>query len=629
MITEKQKKSVKKYENKLKKLINDEITYEKSENYEKLRTRLMDGKTDEKETILHLTCTFKNYNENPKQVKFKSYDIIDTEINELDRVLITDENFQGMNQEGKVVKIKPKEIIIEYCKEDFKPDISHSYRIDLYVKEGTYNRQLENLKPLSPDGKYALHFALKHEEPKNYKKQIKHINFYDTELNTSQRKAVFKSLNSKHFFLIHGPFGTGKTKTLIEIIRQEALIKEKILITADSNAAVDNIAQRLIDIDLNILRIGNSRKISDTINEHSLSVQTKQHPCYSKIEENNNIISELYKKLDKTDIEPQEVKYIRFKIRETHEKNDKIYSKIQKDIIDNHKIILTTNTSAALDVLSHCHFDVAIIDEASQTTIPSVLIPIAKADKFILAGDPKQLPPTVASNNNELKITLFEILQKNFPEQQKFLNVQNRMNEKLMEFPNREFYNNKLKCGKEAKNYFIKENEDPYFHENPILFIDTSKDKNNEESQYKNSTSIYNTLESQIASRIANRYVKSGIPKSEIGIITPYVDQVNLIKKQTSINVDTVDGFQGNERDVIIISLVRSTNSKNISFIADPKRLNVTLTRARKKLIIIGNTKTLKQEYILKKLIKFCKENKSIKSSKKFKKNNYNINKYS
>ena len=280
-------------------------------------------------------------------------------------------------------------------------------------------------------------------------------------------------------------------------------------------------------------------------------------------------------------------------------------------------------------MLSHCHFDVAIIDEASQTTIPSVLIPIAKADKFILAGDPKQLPPTVASNNNELKITLFEILQKNFPEQQKFLNVQNRMNEKLMEFPNREFYNNKLKCGKEAKNYFLKENEDPYFHENPILFIDTSKDKNNEESQYKNSTSIYNTLESQIASRIANRYVKSGIPKSEIGIITPYVDQVNLIKKQTSINVDTVDGFQGNERDVIIISLVRSTNSKNISFIADPKRLNVTLTRARKKLIIIGNTKTLKQEYILKKLIKFCKENKSIKSSKKFKKNNYNINKYS
>ena len=621
MITKKQKKSVKKCENKLKKLINDEITYEKSANKEKLRTRLMDGKTDEKETIRHLICTFKNYNENPRQVKFKSNNRIDAEINELDLVLITDENFHGMNQEGKVVEIKPKEIIIEYCKDDFrKPDISQQYRIDLYVKEGTYNRQLENLKPLSPNGKYALHFALKHKDPENHKNKNKNIDFYDSELNKSQREAVFKSLSSKHFFLIHGPFGTGKTKTLIEIIRQEALVKEKILITADSNAAVDNIAERLIDTDLNILRIGNSRKISDRIKEHSLSVQTKQHPRYSKIEENNNIISELYKKLDKTNIETQEVKYIRSKIRETHEENDKIYSKIQKDIIDNHKIILTTNTSAALDMLSHCHFDVAIIDEASQTTIPSVLIPIAKADKFILAGDPKQLPPTVTSNNNELKTTLFEILQKNFPEQQKFLNVQNRMNEKLMEFPNREFYNNKLECGEKAKNYFLQPEQDVYHNKSPIFFIDTSKDNYNSEYQYKNSTSIYNKLESKIASEIAIKYKQSGIPESEIGIITPYVDQVNLIKtklirKQTYINVD----IQGNERDVIIISLVRSTNSKNISFIADPKRLNVMLTRARKKLIIIGNTKTLKQENIFKKLIEFYEENKSLKQyDKKF-----------
>ena len=619
MPTEEQEQSVEKYENELKALINDEIEYEKKNNSKILIKRITAKKTDKKETIHHLTCTFKKYNENPQQVRFKSNDRIDTEINELDRVLITDENFHGMNEEGIVVKIKSKEIIIEYCKDNFhKPNISHSYRIDLYVKEGTYNRQLENLKPLSPDGKYALHFALKHKEPENHKNKNKNIDFYDTDLNRSQREAVFKSLNSKHFFLIHGPFGTGKTKTLIEIIRQEALITEKILITADSNAAVDNIAERLIDTDLNILRIGNSRKISDAIKGHSLSVQTKKHPCYSKIEENNNILSELYEQLDKTNIEPQEVKYINFKIRETNEKNNKLYSSIHKDIIDNHKIILTTNTSAALDVLSDCHFDVAIIDEASQTTIPSVLIPIAKADKFILSGDPKQLPPTVTSNNNELKRTLFEILQKNFPEQQKFLNVQNRMNEKLMEFPNREFYNNKLECGKKAKNYFLKPEQDVYHNKSPIFFIDTSEDNHNSESQYKNSTSTYNKLESKIASEIAKKYKQSGIPESEIGIITPYVDQVNLIKnklikKEISINVDTVDGFQGNERDVIIISLVRSTNSKNISFIADPKRLNVTLTRARKKLIIIGNTETLKQENILEKLIEFCEENKALK----------------
>ena len=151
-------------------------------------------------------------------------------------------------------------------------------------------------------------------EPKNYNKKIKDIIFHDSELNKSQREAVCKSLNSKHFFLIHGPFGTGKTKTLIEIIRQEALVEGKILITADINAAVDNIAERLTAIGLNILRIGNDRKFSDEINEYSLFERTKKHPRYQEIEENRNRLSELYKQLNKTNIEPQEVNQIKFKI---------------------------------------------------------------------------------------------------------------------------------------------------------------------------------------------------------------------------------------------------------------------------------------------------------------------------
>ena len=614
MITEKQEELVTKYENNFIKLINDEINYEKKENKEKLQKRIMDKKTDEKETIRHLTCEFKNPFENPMLIKFKSNKIIDTEINEQDRVLITDENYPFMPQEGIVVQKKQKEIIIKYSNDNFlKRPLPESCRIDLYVKESTYNRQLENLENLTVAGKYALHFALKHMEPKNYNKNIKDINFHDSELNKSQREAVCKSLNSKHFFLINGPFGTGKTKTLIEIIRQETLVEGKILITADSNAAVDNIAERLIAIGLNILRIGNDKKISDEINEYSLFELTKKHPRYQEIEENRNRLSELYKQLNKSDIEPQEVNQIKFKIKQKNEENNELYSHIHKDIINNNSIILTTNTSAALDVLTDYHFKVVIIDEASQTTIPSVLIPIAKADKFILAGDPKQLPPTVTSNNQELKKTLFEILQKNFPEQQKFLNIQNRMNEKLMEFPNMAFYNNKLVCGEKAKTYFLKENEDPYLHKSPILFIDTSLDKHNKEFQRKNSTSIQNNLESRIASKIAKLYAQSGIPESEIGIITPYLDQVNLIKKHTSVNVDTVDGFQGNEKDVIIISMVRSGANKDLQFVADFKRLNVTLTRARKKLIIIGNTETLKQKKIYKKMIKFCKKNNALR----------------
>ena len=172
---------------------------------------------------------------------------------------------------------------------------------------------------------------------------------------------------------------------------------------------------------MKIIRIGNDKKINNEIKEYSLSIQTKKHPLYQKIEENKNSLSELYDKLNEKDIETQEVNNIKFKIKQKNEENNELYSHIHKDIINNNNVILTTNTSASLDVLIDYHFEVAIIDEASQTTIPSVLIPIAKASKFILAGDPKQLPPTVTSNNKELKKTLFEILQKNFPQQQKII----------------------------------------------------------------------------------------------------------------------------------------------------------------------------------------------------------------
>lgn len=362
MPTEEQEKSMREYENKLIKLINDEIIYEKTENNKKLRERIINKKTDEKETIPHLTCEFKKYNnENSKLVKFKSNKLINAEINEQDRVLITDENYPFMPQEGIVIQKKQKEMIINYCNDNFlKRELPKSCRIDLYVKESTYHRQLKNLENLTPEGKYALHFALNHKKPKNNNK-IKNINFYDCELNSSQQEAVKKSLNSKHFFLIHGPFGTGKTKTLIEIIRQEALVKEKILVTADSNAAIDNIAERLKDTDLKIIRIGNDKKINNKIKKYSLSIQTKKHAFYQKIEKNKTNISELYEELNKKNIESQEINNIKLKIKQKNEENNKLYSHIHKDIIDNHKIILTTNTSASLDVLTNYHFEVVII----------------------------------------------------------------------------------------------------------------------------------------------------------------------------------------------------------------------------------------------------------------------------
>ena len=571
-------------------------------------------------------------------VQYGRNEIIDTEISVGDMVLISTQDPLKSNLTGTVTEKGNRFIKVAFDKKVPKWSLKKKVRLDLYANDITFRRMEDNLCHLSIKGKNALEYILNNRNPKK-NKPAPHILYIDNFLNESQKSAIENSLSCENFFLIHGPFGTGKTRTLVELISQETRKNHKVLATAESNTAVDNILERLSENKkLNITRLGHPQRVSKTNISYTLAYKAENHKL-------NKRINDIYRKIDKiidkrssyTKPTPQYrrgygdydilynasknkggrgisiekmksmAKWIEYsqRIDEAHSEIKRIENKMINEIIDKSDVILSTNSSAALDSISRTKFDVAIIDEASQVIIPSILIPISKAHRFILAGDHKQLPPTIISNRaNDLKNTLFEELIKKYPFKSQLLNTQYRMNKLLMKFPNEEFYNSNLKSAEIVDDIALNNLIDCE-EEKPLTFIDTSDMDNNKEKHLKDSKSIINKAEASIALKIAHNYLDLGVKVKDIGIISPYSDQVKLIQEKTEIEVKTVDGFQGREKEIIIISSVRSNDKGNIGFLNDLRRLNVAITRAKRKLIIIGNKNTLKVNPTYSRFIQF------------------------
>lgn len=597
-------------------------------------------------------------------IQYGRKEIIDTEISVGDIVLISVGNPLKSDLTGTVTE-KGSRYIKVAIENVPKWAVKKHVRIDLYANDVTFRRMEENLANLTIKGKDALEYSLHKRQPQEDDKTIlnKTLDFKDKSLNQSQKQAIRKALASRNFFLIHGPFGTGKTRTLIELINQEFILGSKILATAESNAAIDNILERLAKScpEITMTRLGHPQRVDKENIQYTLAYKVEKHKLNKKIDEIREKIEKLSKKRDEytkptpryrrgfTDSEIFRLGVQRQGSRgispatmnsmanwlEKNKDIDKLHNTIKdiensiiQDIVEKSDVILSTNSSAALEAIAKTRFDIAIVDEASQATIPSVLIPIAKAKKFVLAGDHKQLPPTIISNKaHELEDTLFEELINKYPDKAALLNTQYRMNQLLMEFPNSEFYNSKLNSAETVKDIvitdIIEENklsetekvkiEDQLLSDDqPLIFVDTSKIDKHGEKQLKDSKSIINLTEAETTLEIVDFYQKLGIDDSDIGIISPYADQVNLLKDKTNLEVKTVDGFQGREKEIIIISTVRSNDKGKIGFLTDLRRLNVALTRAKRKLIIIGNKETLKTNPTYERLIEHAKENKRI-----------------
>ena len=575
-------------------------------------------------------------------VQFGRSEKIETEISVGDMVLISTDNPLRSDLTGTVTEKGARFIKVAFDKRIPKWALKKKVRIDLYANDITFRRMEDNLKHLNLKGKNALEYMLSDRDPKQ-NRPVPYIEYIDESLNESQKLAIENSLACENFFLIHGPFGTGKTRTLVELISQETRQNHKVLATAESNAAVDNILERLMKNEkLNLTRLGHPQRVSKHNISYSLAYKVEKHPLNKKIRKIHKKIDKLIEKRSSytkptpqyrrgygdydilyqaskgkggRGISPDKMKsmaqWIEYnqQIDETHSDIKRVENRMIKNIIEESDVILATNSSSALESISNTKFDVAIIDEASQATIPSILIPIAKAHRFILAGDHKQLPPTIISAKaGELSNTLFENLMKMYPHKSQLLNVQYRMNSLLMKFPNSEFYNNNLKSDSSVDDITINDiiNSDGY--EEALLFLDTSNVNDNEEMHLKDSKSIVNKLEAEIAINVARDYLNTGLDEDSIGIISPYSDQVKIIQEKTPVEVKTVDGFQGREKEIIIISTVRSNYDGNIGFLSDLRRLNVAITRAKRKLIIIGNKQTLESNPTYARLIKFVED---------------------
>lgn len=502
--------------------------------------------------------------------------------------------------------------------------------IHKYTNETTYKIQKEVITKIKdwPDKKNKMrNILLGESKPRTIVEN--EPDYYFKDLNPSQKIAVKNSVFEQDMYLIQGPPGTGKTKTAVEIIRQHLKKKCKILVCADSNIAVDNIMEGCLDF-CSVVRMGNSPKMLENIQKHSFMEVMKRYREYKDYELNLDNIKRFRmrqseqtfpsKQLRKNMSDLQIVKNAergqgmfgvdaktmksmakwiesQMMIKRYMSEADKIKKKLEAKIIEDADVIFSTNTSAHhID----CKFDIAIIDEAGQSTEISCLIPISKSKKVILIGDHKQLPPTVMSKEaKELSISLFERMIGKV--RSVLLDTSYRMVQQITEYPSNEFYNGQL-CSavKFDESYY-----NNFKYKSPIVFIDVDS----KEEKYKDQVSLYNKKEQEVIFDLVLSYPKEKLRGESFGIISPYLEQVKQLRKQfVGFKINTVDGFQGREKEIIIISLVRANNKGEIGFLKDYRRLNVALTRAKKQVVIVGNSKTIKDEKLYKDLIEFVKE---------------------
>jgi len=459
-------------------------------------------------------------------------------------------------------------------------------------------------------------------------------------LNPTQERAVNEVLWAKDVAIVHGPPGTGKTTTLVEAINETLMRESQVLVCAQSNMAVDWISEKLVDRGINVLRIGNPTRVNDKMLGFTYERRFESHADYPQLWAIRKAIRELRKNRKKGS-ENYHQKMDRLKSRAAE-----IELRINAELFGEARVIACTLVGSAHHLLEGMKFGTLFIDEAAQALEAACWIPMKRASRVILAGDHCQLPPTVksiAALRAGLGKTLMERIAENKPEVVTLLKIQYRMNDEIMRFSSDWFYGGKVESAPQIKYRSVLD------YDHPITWIDTSNEENQitiegedaPEDSASTSSSVsaanqnsdlnfkeqfvgesfgrINKSEAELTLlTLAEYFTKIGKQRVleeriDVGIISPYRAQVQYLKKlikkyeffkpyRRLISVNTVDGFQGQERDVILISLVRSNDEGQIGFLKDLRRMNVAMTRARMKLIILGNKDTMTKHPFYKKL---------------------------
>lgn len=525
--------------------------------------------------------------------------------------------------QGVVYRLKDSSITVAF--DDIPEDgLNSPLRLEKLANEVTYRRMKDALIELSKavqTGPCAnLVPVLFGEKAPMRSKDAMKFSPFNKNLDDSQKEAISKALGSRDVFLLHGPPGTGKTTTIIEIILQEVKRGSKILACAASNIAVDNIVERLARYRTKLVRLGHPARLLPQVLGSALDAQVLRADNSSLAGDIRKEMKVLNSKLLKAK-DRNTKRDIRKELKTLAKEERKRQQLAVTDVLKNADVVLTTLTGASSKKLNGITFDLVVIDEAAQALEVACWIALLKGPRCILAGDHLQLPPTIQSVEAEKKgmgKTLFERLTEAYGEEiTSMLTVQYRMHEHIMSWSSKELYNNKIKAHSSVAGHMLYDLEEvtrSSSTEPTIVLIDTTGCDMEEVKDEEEST--MNEGEAAVSIAHAKLLVESGVNASDIGIITPYAAQVTCLKmmrnkdaKLKDLEISTVDGFQGREKEAIIISMVRSNSKKEVGFLSDHRRMNVAVTRARRQCCLVCDVETVSSDRFLKRLVEYFEEN--------------------
>jgi len=432
--------------------------------------------------------------------------------------------------------------------------------------------------------------------------------FDDAGLLDAQRLAVTKALEAEDVSLVHGPPGTGKTRTLVEIARRAVAAGEKLLVSAPSHAALDTLGERLLDAGIPLVRLGHPARASEAMESATLDARVANSEASKLARRFVDEASTLRKRATRMTVRSREDRDARraafSEARSLDRDARKVLDVEAERQIARAKVVLATLAAVEDRSIEGIVFDRAIIDEATQAIDPLVLLPIARAKKVVLAGDPEQLPPTVISREAEtagLSSTIFERLRaRHGAAVCTTLDVQHRMHAQLAQFPNERFYDGRLRTSDAAEHRDLGSTSAlvDAARPTPFTFLDTAG-RGFDEERSDDDASTSNPGQAERTAAEVKRLVSRGLEPSSIALITPYEAHARLLRgrlvdeRARGLEIGTVDGFQGREKDVVVVDLVRSNPDGIVGFLAETRRTNVAITRARLQLIVVGDGATL------------------------------------
>ncbi len=439
---------------------------------------------------------------------------------------------------------------------------------------------------------------------------------FNKKLNDSQNQAVAFALSAEDVAIIHGPPGTGKTTTLIELMRQIARNGQSVLAVAASNLAVDNMLERLIEAGENVIRLGHPARVTPALRTHTLDELAEIHPdtkLARKLTRDAHSLRKQASKYFRVKPDPNLRQSLREEAKQLLNEARQIEDAVTERIISNAKIVCATATGLDSDFFMRRKFDWCIMDEASQSVEPSAWIPVQYANRLVLAGDHFQLPPTVISAEairGGFNISIMERLLSINNGLSRLLNVQYRMHQDIMKFSSDVFYEGSLQADDSVRAALLADlpavKSSP-LTDCPIHFIDTAGASYDEE-QEPDGDSRLNPLEAELVIKKVHELLSCGITPDQIAVISPYSAQVKYLREKLrhlDLEIDSVDGFQGREKEAVIVSLVRSNRDGEVGFLADTRRMNVALTRARRKLIVIGDSATITSHGFYQRMVEY------------------------